>query len=90
MSGLISALTFGERALLERDEEIALAKQLDLGTRQIRQTLQQAVKAGGRLKRTDRTAECLETLKTVRRLSGLSATVLNLSLIHISEPTRPY
>lgn len=69
--------SFGERALLERDEEIALAKQLDLGTRQIRQTLQQAVKAGGRLKRTDRTAECLETLKTVRRLSGLSATVLN-------------
>ena len=69
--------SFGERALLERDEEIALAKQLDLGTRQIRQTLQQAVKAGGRLKRTDRTTECLETLKTVRRLSGLSATVLN-------------
>ena len=69
--------SFGERALLERDEEIALAKQLDLGTRQIRQTLQQAVKTGGRLKRTDRTTECLETLKTVRRLSGLSATVLN-------------
>ena len=36
--------SFGERGLLERDEEIALAKQLDLGTRQIRQALQQAVK----------------------------------------------
>ena len=69
--------SFGERALLERDEELALAKQLDLGTRQIRQTLHQAVKAGGRLKRTERIAECLHTLNTVRRLSGLSATVLN-------------
>ena len=37
--------SFGERALLERNEELALAKQLDLGTRQIRHTLQQAVKA---------------------------------------------
>ncbi|HRC45471.1 MAG TPA: hypothetical protein PLT27_15580, partial [Nitrospira sp.] len=69
--------SFGERALLERDEEIALAKQLDLGTRQIRQTLHQAVKAGSRLKRTERITECLHTLNTVRRLSGLSATVLN-------------
>ncbi|MGZ8383998.1 MAG: hypothetical protein ACXWWE_08320, partial [Nitrospira sp.] len=41
--------SFGERALLERDEEIALAKQLDLGTRQIRHMLQQAVIAAGRL-----------------------------------------
>ncbi|MDR4478636.1 MAG: sigma-70 family RNA polymerase sigma factor [Nitrospira sp.] len=69
--------SFGERALLERNEEIALAKQLDLGTRQIRQTLQQAAKISGRLKRTERTTEGIQTLQTVRRLSGLSATVLN-------------
>jgi RNA polymerase primary sigma factor len=69
--------SFGERALLERDEELALAKQLDLGTRQIRHALQQAVKAAGRLKRTPAITESIETLQTVRRLSGLSATVLN-------------
>jgi RNA polymerase primary sigma factor len=69
--------SFGERGLLERDEEIALAKQLDLGTRQIRHTLQQAVKAAGRLKRTPAITEAIQTLQTVRRLSGLSATVLN-------------
>lgn len=69
--------SFGERALLERDEEIALAKQLDLGTRQIRQALQQAVKLCGRLKRTELITEHVQTLQTVRRLSGLSATALN-------------
>ncbi len=69
--------SFGERGLLERDEEIALAKQLDLGTRQIRHALQQAVKVAGRLKRTAIATESLLTLQTVRRLSGLSATALN-------------
>jgi RNA polymerase primary sigma factor len=80
--------SFGERGLLERDEEIALAKQLDLGTRQIRQTLQHAAKVCGRLKRTERTTENLQTLQTVRRLSGLSATVLNQAesaLIQLQE-----
>lgn len=69
--------SFGERGLLERNEEIALAKQLDLGTRQIRHTLQQAVKVAGRLKRTPAATEGLHMLQTVRRLSGLSATALN-------------
>ena len=63
--------------LLEREEEIALAKQLDLGTRQIRQVLQQAAKLCGRLKRTEQVTAHLQTLQTVRRLSGLSATALN-------------
>ncbi|MBI4002175.1 MAG: sigma-70 family RNA polymerase sigma factor [Nitrospira defluvii] len=77
--------SFGERGLLERDEEIALAKQLDLGTRQIRHALQQATKVAGRLKRTARTAECLQTLQTVRRLSGLSATALNQAATALEE-----
>ncbi|MBS0169339.1 MAG: sigma-70 family RNA polymerase sigma factor [Nitrospira sp.] len=82
--------SFGERALLERDEEIALAKQLDLGTRQIRQALQQAVKLCGRLKRTELVTEHLQTLQTVRRLSGLSATALNQAdeaLVHLQLDT---
>ncbi|MBL8042761.1 MAG: sigma-70 family RNA polymerase sigma factor [Nitrospira sp.] len=69
--------SFGERGLLEREEEIALAKQLDLGTRQIRQVLQQAAKLCGRLKRTEQVTAHLQTLQTIRRLSGLSATALN-------------
>jgi RNA polymerase primary sigma factor len=69
--------SFGERGLLERDEEITLAKRLDLGTRQIRHALQQAVKVAGRLKRTPATTAGLHTLQTVRRLSGLSAMALN-------------
>ncbi|MCC2643516.1 MAG: rpoD [Nitrospira sp.] len=69
--------SFGERRLLERDEEIALAKRIDLGTRQIRQALQQAVKSARRLKRTEGTSECVHQFQTVRRLSGLSATALN-------------
>ncbi len=77
--------SFGERGLLERDEEIALAKQLDLGTRQIRQTLQQAAKTAGRLKRTPATTEHVQTLQTVRRLSGFSATVLNQADIALTN-----
>lgn len=69
--------SFGERGLLEREEEIELAKQLDLGTRQIRQSLLQAVKACTGLKRAEAAAEHIQTLQTVRRLSGLSATALN-------------
>ncbi|MCK6494323.1 MAG: sigma-70 family RNA polymerase sigma factor [Nitrospira sp.] len=69
--------SFGERRLLERDEEIALAKQIDLGTRQIRQVLQQITKACASFKGTEATDASLLTLKTVRRLSGLSATALN-------------
>lgn len=69
--------SFGERGLLERDEEIRLAKQLDLGTRQIRQTLQQAVKACAGVKRSEAVTERIQTLQTIRRLSGLSATALN-------------
>ena len=69
--------SFGERALLEREEEIALAKQLDLGSRQVRHALQLAIKAASRLKRTPAVTAGLHTLQTVRRLSGLSATALN-------------
>ena len=69
--------SFGERGLLEREEELALAKQLDLGTRQIRRTLQHAVKVCRGLKRSEQATEHIHTLQTVRRLSGLSATSLN-------------
>ena len=67
--------SFGERGLLEREEELALAKQLDLGTRQIRQRFSKRSKSAGGLKRIRTGHRAYPTLQTVRRLSGLSATV---------------
>jgi RNA polymerase primary sigma factor len=69
--------SFGERALLTRDEEVALAKRVDEGTRRIRVALRHAVKALTRAKRTPVLTESLNTLQTVRRLSGFSATALD-------------
>ncbi len=69
--------SFGERPLLAREEEIALAKQIDIGTRSVRVALRQAIKAGARLKRSDRTLEGLRILQETKRLSGLSATALD-------------
>lgn len=69
--------SFGERPLLAREEEVSLAKRIDVGTRQIRLALQEAAKAGNRLKKADRTTELIRTVTMVRRLSGLSATALD-------------
>src|SRR5215471_13766396 len=69
--------SFGERALLTREEEVALAKQIDHATRTIRATLQQALRLFARVKRSDIMLDAQRTLQTVRRLSGLSATVLD-------------
>ncbi len=69
--------SFGERPLLDRDEEVALAKQIDAGTRQIRLALHRAAKTCSRLKKSDRTTELIRTVNMVRRLSGLSATALD-------------
>jgi RNA polymerase primary sigma factor len=69
--------SFGEHALLTREEEIVLAKRIDRGTRAIRTTLRQAIKLVSRLKRSDTVLEGAKTLQMVRRLSGLSATALD-------------
>lgn len=69
--------SFGERALLTREEEIALAKQIDYGTRTIRATLQQARRTFARVKRSDKLLNAQRTIQMVRRLSGLSATALD-------------
>src|SRR5574341_1479037 len=69
--------SFGERALLTREEEIALAKQIDYGTRTIRATLRQALRTLARVKRSDKLLNAQRTIQMVRRLSGLSATALD-------------
>ncbi len=69
--------SFGERPLLTREEETALAKQIDQGSHMIRLTLRRVVKLLARLRRTEAIAEAQQTLQIVRRLSGLSATALD-------------
>jgi RNA polymerase primary sigma factor len=69
--------SFGERALLSREEETALAKRIDQGTTTIRVALRSVLKVLSRVKRSETVIEAHHTLQTVRRLSGLSATALD-------------
>lgn len=69
--------SFGERALLTREEETALAKRIDQGTNTIRVTLRSTIKLLPRLKRSEMVLEAQHTMQEVRRLSGLSATALD-------------
>lgn len=69
--------SFGERALLTREEEVALAKRVDEGTRRIRVALRHAVKALTGAKRTAAVTDSVNTLQLIRRLSGFSATALD-------------
>lgn len=69
--------TFGSRPLLGREAEIALAKQIDQGTRVIRLMLRQAAKAATGLPKTDKQQKAVEVMKEIRLLSGLSATALD-------------
>jgi RNA polymerase primary sigma factor len=69
--------SFGERALLTREEETALAKRIDQGSNTVRVTLRHTLRLFPRLKRSETVLEAQHTLQTVRRLSGLSATALD-------------
>jgi RNA polymerase primary sigma factor len=69
--------SFGERPLLTREEETALAKRIDQGSSSIRAALRHAHRLLSRVKRCEALSEAQETLQTVRRLSGLSATALD-------------
>jgi RNA polymerase primary sigma factor len=69
--------SFGERALLTREQEVVLAKQVDEGTRRIRVALRQAVKLLGRGKHTSALRDLIEQLRVIGRLSGFSATALD-------------
>lgn len=80
--------SFGERALLTREEEIELAKQIDGGTSTIRKALRRAIQAVPKLKRSDSVTEALQTLQMIKGLSGLSATAVDkaeLSLAALIE-----
>jgi RNA polymerase primary sigma factor len=69
--------SFGERALLSREEEVVIAKQVDQGTRRIRTALRQAIRTLLKTRRIPHYADSAKVLQSVRRLSGLSATALD-------------
>lgn len=81
--------SFGERALLTREQEVVLAKQVDEGTHRIRVALRQAIKLLTKCKRTPEMLDSMEHLQVIRRLSGLSATALDKAkqvLIAVLKP----
>ncbi len=69
--------SFGTGELLTRDEEIAIAKGIDEGTRGIRQALKTAVALAGRVRKSDALRDAIKTLNEARALSGFSAIALD-------------
>ncbi|MEQ1792121.1 MAG: sigma-70 family RNA polymerase sigma factor [Nitrospiraceae bacterium] len=69
--------SFGERALLTREEEVELAKKIDSGTSTIRKTLRQTLRVFPKLTRTASVLEAHHTLQMVKGLSGLSASAID-------------
>ena len=81
--------SFGERALLTRDEEITLAKRLDEGSRRIRTALRDTLKVMARAKRTPLIVESTKALQLARGLSGFSATALDKveqAIVNVLKP----
>ncbi|MEQ1562742.1 MAG: sigma-70 factor domain-containing protein, partial [Nitrospiraceae bacterium] len=69
--------SFGERALLTREEEVELAKKIDSGTSTIRKALRQTLRVFPKLTRTASVLEAQHTLQMVKGLSGLSASAID-------------
>ncbi len=80
--------SFGERALLTREEEVELAKHIDRGTTTIRTALRHTVKLLSRLTKSESILDARRTLQEVRRLSGLSATALDKAERSLAESIR--
>jgi RNA polymerase primary sigma factor len=67
----------GERPLLTREQEVVLAERIDYGTRNIRATLQSAVRVASRLGRTRQNQKVAKQLQEICRASGLPAPLLD-------------
>ena len=68
--------SFGERPLLNRQQEVALAKRIDQSDRAIRAALREVATIAARMRKTDKLREAMHELHQVRGLSGLSAMAL--------------
>ncbi|MBI5411471.1 MAG: sigma-70 family RNA polymerase sigma factor [Nitrospirae bacterium] len=69
--------SFGQRPLLTREEEVALAKRIDQGTRGIRLVLREAVGIAQQMKKSEKLEGEIEVLREIRALSGFSAVALD-------------
>lgn len=69
--------SFGQRPLLTREEEVALAKRIDQGTRGIRLVLREAVGIAQQMKKSEKLQGAIEALREIRALSGFSAVALD-------------
>src|SRR5574341_1666737 len=69
--------SFGERPLLTREQELALAKQIDQATRTIRAILRIALSVAARMRKTEKLQHAAAILQEVLGLSGFSSTALN-------------
>ncbi len=69
--------SFGQRELLTREEEVAVAKQVDQGTRRIRVALRHVLKILARSKHTPALSDSVKNLQLIKQLSGLSAKALD-------------
>ena len=77
--------SFGERALLTREEEVELAKKIDYGTSTIRNALRHAIRVFPRIKGSNSALEAHRTLQMVKGLSGLSATAIDKAEQSLTE-----
>ncbi|TAJ32044.1 MAG: RNA polymerase sigma factor RpoD/SigA [Nitrospirae bacterium] len=68
--------SFGQRPLLNRGEELALAKRIDQGSRGVRMALREAVGIAAQMRKSEALQEAIEALREIRGLSGLSAIAL--------------
>jgi RNA polymerase primary sigma factor len=69
--------SFGRRSLLNRDEEVALAKRIDRGTRGIRLVLREVVRIAQQMKKSEKLESARDALREIRALSGFSAVALD-------------
>ena len=68
--------SFGKKALLTREDEVALGKRIEQGDRQVRRALRAVLTITRGLRQTEALKACQADLKAVVGVSGLSATDL--------------
>jgi len=68
--------SFGAKALLTRDDEVALGKRIKQGDRQVRHALRAVLSLTRELRQSESLKACQSDLKAVVSVSGLSATDL--------------
>ncbi len=83
--------SFGERPLLNREQEVTLAKQIDRADHAIRAAFREVATVAARMRKTDKLREAMYELHEVRGLSGLSALAMeraDVALLAVLQEAR--